>query len=240
MNMKKFIAGKAFPMICAAFISVVIAGCGDDSSNSSPTSTTVPEQVTPTDPSTPTDSTTNPTTDPATNPTTDPATNPTDPVTNPETPTDTATTPTDPVTNPPADTTTTNPSTPTDPTMTAAGFYRNPAAIGLAVSPDTNGFYDVGEIYKAAPADAKIVFVLRHAERESGLGKESPLTEGGLQQALDVGAKLKSDESFYYGATDFLRTQTTAAKIAEGRGETTEVVTMEEINEEIRLAREGK
>ena len=230
MNMKKFIAGKAFPMICAAFITVIIAGCGDDSSNSSPTSTTVPEQVTPTDPSTPTDSTTNPTTDPATNPTTDPATNPTGPVTNPETPTDTATTPTDPVTNPPADTTTTNPSTPTDPTMTAAGFYRNPAAIGLAVSPDTNGFYDVGEIYKAAPADAKIVFVMRHAERESGLGKESPLTEVGLQQALDVGAKLKSDESFYYGATDFLRTQTTAAKIAEGRGETTEVVTMEEIN----------
>lgn len=231
MNMKKFIAGKAFPMICAAFITVIIAGCGDDSSNSSPTSTTVPEQVTPTDPSTPTDSTTNPTTDPATNPTTDPATNPTDPVTNPETPTDTATTPTDPVTNPPADTTTTNPSTPTDPTMTAAGFYRNPAAIGLAVSPDTNGFYDVGEIYKAAPADAKIVFVLRHAERESGLGKESPLTAVGEQQALDVGAKLASDESFYYGSTDFLRTQTTAKNIATGRGEgSAEVVTMDEIN----------
>lgn len=234
MNMKKFIAGKAFPMICAVFITVIIAGCGDDSSNSTkapvddPTPMVTPSDTASTNPSTnPSDPSTNPTTDPAT----DPATNPTDPVTNPETPTDTATTPADPVTNPPADTTMTNPSTPTDPTMTAAGFYRNPAAIGLAVSPDTNGFYDVGEIYKAAPADAKIVFVLRHAERESGLGKESPLTAVGEQQALDVGAKLASDESFYYGSTDFLRTQTTAKNIATGRGEgSAEVVTMDEIN----------
>ncbi|OWV14474.1 hypothetical protein B7989_03195 [Fibrobacter sp. UWB5] len=232
MNMKKFVARKAFPVICAAFISVVIAGCGDDSSNSTPASpeTTNPV-VTPTDSSTITP-VTDPVTDPATTPTDPTVTDPsTDPATNPENPGQdpVVTDPTDPVTNPPADTTV-NPSTPTDPTMTAAGFYRDPAAAGLVLAPDTNGFYDVGDIYKAVPADAKIVYVLRHAERESGLGKESPLTEVGLQQALDVGAKLKSDESFYYGATDFLRTQTTAAKIAEGRGETTEVVTMEEIN----------
>lgn len=232
MNMKKFVARKAFPVICAAFISVVIAGCGDDSSNSTPASpeTTNPV-VTPTDSSTITP-VTDPVTDPATTPTDPIVTDPsTDPATNPENPGQdpVVTDPTDPVTNPPADTTV-NPSTPADPTMTAAGFYRDPAAAGLVLAPDTNGFYDVGDIYKAVPADAKIVYVLRHAERESGLGKESPLTEVGLQQALDVGAKLKSDESFYYGATDFLRTQTTAAKIAEGRGETTEVVTMEEIN----------
>ena len=232
MNMKKFVARKAFPVICSAFISVVIAGCGDDSSNSTPASpeTTNPV-VTPTDSSTITP-VTDPVTDPATTPTDPTVTDPsTDPATNPENPGQdpVVTDPTDPVTNPPADTTA-NPSTPTDPTMTAAGFYRDPAAAGLVLAPDTNGFYDVGDIYKAVPADAKIVYVLRHAERESGLGKESPLTEVGLQQALDVGAKLKSDESFYYGATDFLRTQTTAAKIAEGRGETTEVVTMEEIN----------
>ena len=232
MNMKKFVARKAFPVICAAFISVVIAGCGDDSSNSTPASpeTTNPV-VTPTDSSTITP-VTDPVTDPATTPTDPTVTDPsTDPATNPENPGQdpVVTDPTAPVTNPPADTTV-NPSTPTDPTMTAAGFYRDPAAAGLVLAPDTNGFYDVGDIYKAVPADAKIVYVLRHAERESGLGKESPLTEVGLQQALDVGAKLKSDESFYYGATDFLRTQTTAAKIAEGRGETTEVVTMEEIN----------
>ena len=232
MNMKKFVARKAFPVICAAFISVVIAGCGDDSSNSTPASpeTTNPV-VTPTDSSTITP-VTDPVTDPATTPTDPTVTDPSaDPATNPENPGQdpVVTNPTDPVTNPPADTTV-NPSTPADPTMTAAGFYRDPAAAGLVLAPDTNGFYDVGDIYKAVPADAKIVYVLRHAERESGLGKESPLTEVGLQQALDVGAKLKSDESFYYGATDFLRTQTTAAKIAEGRGETTEVVTMEEIN----------
>ena len=114
----------------------------------------------------------------------------------------------------------------------ATAFNRDPAVANLSIDPDTNGFYDVGDIYKAVPAESKIVFVLRHAERESGLGKESPLTEVGVQQALDVGAKLAGgDESFYYASTDFLRTRTTAEKIAAGRGETgANVVTWDEIN----------
>lgn len=227
MNMKKFVARKAFPMICAAFITVIIAGCGDDSSNSTPTSSVIPEQVTPTDPSTTTDPATNPTTDPstdpATNPTTDPstdpATNPTDPVTNPETPTDTAATSTDPVVNP-------------DPATTVSSFNRDPAAAGLAVAPDSTGFYDVGDVYNAVPATSKLVFVMRHAERETSEGQESLLTEKGVQQALSVGAKLAGgDESFYYSSTDFIRTRTTAENIAKGRGETgVEVVTWEGIN----------
>ena len=227
MNMKKFVARKALPMICAAFITVIIAGCGDDSSNSTPTSTDVPEQGTPTDPSTTTDPATNPTTDPstdpATNPTTDPstdpATNPTDPVTNPETPTDTTVTSTDPVVNP-------------DPGTTVSSFNRDPAAAGLAVAPDSTGFYDVGDVYNAVPSTSKLVFVMRHAERETSEGQESLLTEKGVQQALSVGAKLAGgDESFYYSSTDFIRTRTTAENIAKGRGETgVEVVTWEGIN----------
>ena len=169
MNMKKFVARKALPMICAAFITVIIAGCGDDSSNSTPTSTDVPEQGTPTDPST--DPATNPTTDPST----DPATNPTAPVTNPETPTDTTVTSTDPVVNP-------------DPATTVSSFNRDPAAAGLAVAPDSTGFYDVGDVYNAVPATSKLVFVMRHAERETSEGQESLLTEKGVQQALSVGA----------------------------------------------------
>jgi broad specificity phosphatase PhoE len=222
MNMKKFIARKAFPVICAVFISVVIAGCGDDSSNSTPSAPATTDPVV-----TPSDSTTtNPVTDPVKDPSADPATNPstdpaTDPVTNPENPTQnpttTDTTAKDPVVNP--DTST----TPTDP-VTKVTVNRDPAAAGLVLAADSNGFYDVGDIYKAVPAESKIVFVLRHAERESGLGKESPLTEVGVQQALDVGAKLASDETFYFASTDFLRTRTTAEKIAEGHGQLAAVV----------------
>ena len=91
----------------------------------------------------------------------------------------------------------------------------------LSVEPDTNGFYDAGDIYKAAPTDYKIAFVLRHAERESGLGQESPLTAVGEQQAFDLGKKLAGgDESFYYASTDFIRTRETCNNIAKGRGET--------------------
>lgn len=222
MNMKKFIARKAFPVICAAFISVVIAGCGDDSSNSTPSAPATTDPVV-----TPSDSTTtNPVTDPVKDPSADPATNPstdpaTDPVTNPENPTQnpttTDTTAKDPVVNPDPST------TPTDP-VTKVTVNRDPAAAGLVLAADSNGFYDVGDIYKAVPAESKIVFVLRHAERESGLGKESPLTEVGVQQALDVGAKLASDETFYFASTDFLRTRTTAEKIAEGHGQLAAVV----------------
>ncbi len=94
----------------------------------------------------------------------------------------------------------------------------------LSVVADSNGFFDVADIYKAAPSSYKIAFVLRHAERESGLGQESPLTEVGVQQALNLGAKLAGgDESFYYASTDFIRTRETCNNIAKGRGETASV-----------------
>ena len=231
MNMKKFVARKAFPMICAAFISVVIAGCGDDSSNSTSATpeSTIPA-VTPSD-STATNPVTNPVTDPATNPSTDPATNPDNPTQNPvetDPVTDPATNPTDPVdpTNP------TDPVVNPDPSTTVSSFNRDPAAAGLAVTPDSTGFYDVGDVYKAVPATSKLVFVMRHAERQTSEGQESLLTEKGVEQALSVGAKLVGgDESFYYSSTDFIRTRTTAENIAKGRGETgVEVVTWDGIN----------
>lgn len=94
----------------------------------------------------------------------------------------------------------------------------------LSVVADSNGFFDVADIYKAAPSSYKIAFVLRHAERESGLGQESPLTEVGVQQAIDLGKKLAGgDESFYYASTDFIRTRETCNNIAKGRGETASV-----------------
>jgi len=227
MNMKKFIAGKAFPMICAAFITVIIAGCGDDSSNSTkapvddPTPVVNPSDTASANPST------NPTTTDPSNPTTDPVTNPPADTTtqNPgQTQDPVVTDPSDPTVNP-------DPSTnPTDPTVTSS-FNRDPAAAGLVVTPDSTGFYDVGDVYKAVPATSKLVFVMRHAERQTSEGQESLLTEKGVQQAISVGAKLAGgDESFYYSSTDFIRTRETCNNIAKGRGETAEVVTWEGIN----------
>lgn len=103
------------------------------------------------------------------------------------------------------------------------------ASTPLAVTPDEDGFYDIADIYKAAPATSKLVFVIRHAEREDSLGQLSNLTEVGVEQAKALGAKLVSEESFFYGSTDFVRTRATAQYIAEGRGEVATVDTLDEI-----------
>ena len=103
----------------------------------------------------------------------------------------------------------------------------------LALTPDADGFYDMGDVYKAVPTTSKIAFVIRHSKREkNNLGTESSLTPIGIQMARTLGTKLASDESFYYSSTNFLRTRATCEYIAAGRGETTapEVVTWDGIN----------
>jgi len=101
----------------------------------------------------------------------------------------------------------------------------------LALTPDADGFYDIGDVYKAVPKTSKIAFVIRHSKREkNNLGTESSLTPIGIQMAQTLGAKLVSDESFYYASTNFLRTRATCENIAAGRGETAEVVTWDGIN----------
>lgn len=102
----------------------------------------------------------------------------------------------------------------------------------LAVTPDSNGFYYVADIYKALPATSKVVFVLRHSERGKSEGQESQLTENGVQMALNLGADMAGgDESFYYASTDFIRTRETCNNIAKGRGETGyQTVTWDGIN----------
>ncbi|MCF0223450.1 MAG: histidine phosphatase family protein [Fibrobacter sp.] len=111
---------------------------------------------------------------------------------------------TDPVTDP-------EPSDPSAPVT---------SAVTLDATPDADGFYDVGDIYKALPATYKLVFVLRHAEREKSEDQESQLTAVGVQQALDVGKRLAGgDANFYYASTDFIRTRETCNNIAKGRGE---------------------
>ncbi len=89
----------------------------------------------------------------------------------------------------------------------------------LNLLPDEDGFYDIGELYKAVPKTNRIIFVIRHSERESSLEKESPLTENGKEKALNLGKKLFAEEAFYYASTDFVRTRETCRYIAEGREE---------------------
>lgn len=99
----------------------------------------------------------------------------------------------------------------------SAGF----ATTLAGASPDADGFYDIGDVYKAAPATSKIAFVIRHSKRQkNNLGQESTLTPIGVQMAQTAGLKLAGgDESFYYAATDFVRTKETCRNIAVGRGE---------------------
>lgn len=89
----------------------------------------------------------------------------------------------------------------------------------VEVVPDTNGFADIANVFKSVRCDEKVVFVLRHAEREPSVEKESPLTEEGVEQAKAVGAKLAGPENFKFTHTDFIRTENTCLNIAIGRGQ---------------------
>ena len=109
-------------------------------------------------------------------------------------------------------------STVTPPANASFTFATTPGT--LAVAPDEDGFYDMGDIYKAVPQTSKIAYVIRHSKREKKkLGTESQLTPIGVQMAQTLGTKLVSDETFYYSSTDFVRTRATCTKIAVGRGE---------------------
>lgn len=102
-------------------------------------------------------------------------------------------------------------------------FLTTPGALALA--PDVDGFYDMGDVYKAVPKTSKIAFVIRHSKREKkNTGVESKLTPIGVQMAQTLGTKLVGEESFYYASTDFVRTRTTCENIAVGRGEAGAVV----------------
>lgn len=91
----------------------------------------------------------------------------------------------------------------------------------VEVVPDTNGFADIGNVFQSVRCDEKVVFVLRHGEREPYVTKESALTEDGVLQAQSVGQKLASAESFTFTHTDYVRTEQTCLNIAIGRGQTT-------------------
>lgn len=100
------------------------------------------------------------------------------------------------------------------------GFVTTPGT--LALTPDVDGFYDMGDVYNAVPTTSKIAFVIRHSKREKkNTSQESLLTPIGIEMAQTLGKKLAGgDASFHYASTDFVRTRETCRNIAIGRGET--------------------
>lgn len=198
-----------FALATAAALSAVsFTACSSDSSSSPAT-----PEISPTDPTQ--------TTDPAQTPT-DPTQNPTDPAVQqnpadtssavtpqPTDPADTTATPTDTATQPPVDTSVTQPVT-SDP---CEGILPQPIAFPM------NEFTDVGEVYRNIQCNEKVVFLVRHGEREAGIGSESPLTEDGALEAQEMGAKLVGPTEFKFIHSGFVRTYQTALNIAIGRGQ---------------------
>lgn len=149
--------------------------------------------------------------------------------------------------NVPASSTSENPGVITDPTVDPAPESSsgvdtpvNPPVAGtypdellytidpsIAVTADEDGFYDIADIYKAAPQTSKIAFVIRHSARDTSSGQLSPLTTKGAAMAKALGERMGGTEPFYYGSTNFLRTRETAANIAVGRGDTPVVDTLD-------------
>ena len=70
------------------------------------------------------------------------------------------------------------------------------------------------------PTD-RVIFVLRHARRGSGTGRETPLHNTGVNQAQSLGAAIaavNATDPIFYAHSDYVRTQQTAQNIFVGRG----------------------
>ena len=90
-----------------------------------------------------------------------------------------------------------------------------------SISLDENGFATVADVYHNLSENEKVVFIIRHSEREDNVAIETELTANGVKMAQDLGATLKNDEEFSYITSGFVRTNETANNISKGRGEKT-------------------
>jgi Fructose-2,6-bisphosphatase len=107
--------------------------------------------------------------------------------------------------------------TPTESSSSEVPEYVDPASL----VPDEKGFVDIQLVYRSLQPNEKAVFAIRHAERDPSVTRESPLSEDGEEQALEVGRKLVGPDEFTYTHTDFVRTYKTCLNIATGRGQAT-------------------
>ena len=107
----------------------------------------------------------------------------------------------------------TTPSTPVADAGCAAGEAPSP----VLFPQDT--WTDIGEVYKNIQCNEKVVFIVRHAERDPSTSKDSPLTLEGIEAALAAGQKLAGPGEFKFVNSGFLRTYQTVYYMAIGRGQ---------------------
>lgn len=96
-------------------------------------------------------------------------------------------------------------------------------------------FVDIQDVYENIKDDEKVIFLLRHGERDqNATNKDDPLSTNGIKESKEVGAKLKKHkEDFRLGASEFYRAQQTVISIALGRGQDTVVAdTIRELNDD--------
>ena len=96
-------------------------------------------------------------------------------------------------------------------------------------------FVDIQKVYEGIKDDEKVIFLLRHGERDqNATNKDDPLSTNGIKDSKEVGAKLKKHkEDFRLGASEFYRAQQTVISIALGRGQDTVVAdTIRELNDD--------
>ena len=109
------------------------------------------------------------------------------------------------------------------PSMSSPASSTTPALSSAAptteVKLDKDGFATVADVYHSLAPTEKVVFIIRHSEREDAVTIETELTANGVKMAQDLGATLKSDEEFSYITSGFVRTNETANNISKGRGE---------------------
>ena len=80
-------------------------------------------------------------------------------------------------------------------------------------------FTPVDSVFARLAEGEKLVVMLRHAERENTITKETPLTDNGRLQSQQLGAKLVGGPEIYYAGSEYLRTHQTYNNIAIGRGD---------------------
>ena len=96
-------------------------------------------------------------------------------------------------------------------------------------------FVDIKTVYEGIKADEKVIFLLRHGQRDqNATSKEDGLSKAGLDSSKHVGTKLtKFDEPMRLGASEFYRAQQTVIGIAMGRGQDTTISdTIPELNDD--------
>lgn len=125
-----------------------------------------------------------------------------------------------PLTNPEqgqVDTTATQPGINTNPGTQANGCAEG--EVPVPVEFPMNVFNDIGEVYRSIQCNEKVIFIVRHGERDRKITKESQLTENGIEEAQAMGAKLAGPIDFAFYHSGFVRTYQTALNIAVGRGQ---------------------